>query len=192
MEYIMSMPEIYVSTDIETNGPAPGIHSMLSFASAAYLADKTLISTFSANLTLLPNTISNPDTMKFWEDFPQAYAACRTNLQDPEIAIPAYVQWVKDLPGKPAFLAYPAGFDFSFMYYYMHRFAGESPFSCTAIDIRSYAMAMQQSEFREILRRTLPPEWFEPNIPHTHIALDDAIEQGLLFCNMLAINRKRE
>lgn len=186
----MNQPEIYVSTDIETNGPAPGIHSMLSFASAAYLADKTLISTFSANLELLPGSISNPDTMTFWEGFPEAYAACRTNLQAPEQAIPAYVQWVKHLPGKPAFLAYPAGFDFTFMYYYMHRFAGESPFLCTAIDIRTYAMAMQQSEFRDILRKTLPRDWFEPNIPHTHIALDDAIEQGLLFCNMLAINKK--
>ena len=34
--------EIYVSTDIEADGPIPGPHSMLSFASAAYRADKTL------------------------------------------------------------------------------------------------------------------------------------------------------
>ena len=30
-------PEIYVSTDIEADGPIPGPHSMLSFGSAAYL-----------------------------------------------------------------------------------------------------------------------------------------------------------
>lgn len=36
----MSKPEIYVSTDVETDGPIPGPHSMLSFASAAYTADK--------------------------------------------------------------------------------------------------------------------------------------------------------
>lgn len=41
--------EIYVSTDVEADGPIPGINSMLSFGSAAYLADKTLISTFTAN-----------------------------------------------------------------------------------------------------------------------------------------------
>lgn len=35
------MTEIYVSTDIEADGPIPGPHSMLSFASAAYKADKT-------------------------------------------------------------------------------------------------------------------------------------------------------
>ncbi|MBK1736253.1 exonuclease, partial [Halorhodospira abdelmalekii] len=26
-------------------------------------------------------------------------------------------------------------------------------------------------------------------LPHTHLALDDAIEQGALFCNMLRENR---
>ncbi|HCU53603.1 MAG TPA: exonuclease, partial [Gammaproteobacteria bacterium] len=29
-------PEIYISTDIEADGPIPGAHSMLSLASAAY------------------------------------------------------------------------------------------------------------------------------------------------------------
>lgn len=45
------MAEIYVSTDVETDGPIPGPHSMLSFGSAACLADKTLVSTFTVNLT---------------------------------------------------------------------------------------------------------------------------------------------
>jgi hypothetical protein len=36
------MPEIYVSTDVEADGPIPGPHSMLSFASAAFLANKTV------------------------------------------------------------------------------------------------------------------------------------------------------
>jgi len=33
----------------------------------------------------------------------------------------------------------------------------------------------------------MPSEWFDP-VPHTHVALDDAIEQGQLFCNMLSAN----
>src|SRR5205809_5153220 len=60
------MVEIYVSTDIEADGPIPGPHSMLSFASAAYLADKTLIGTFSANLETLPGAAGHPETMKWW------------------------------------------------------------------------------------------------------------------------------
>jgi hypothetical protein len=33
----------------------------------------------------------------------------------------------------------------------------------------------------------MPPQWFD-DLPHTHVALDDAIEQGALFCNMLKAN----
>ena len=54
-------PEIYVSTDVEADGPIPGIHSMLSFGSAAYLADKTLLSTFTANLETLPGAVADPN-----------------------------------------------------------------------------------------------------------------------------------
>ena len=39
----MSMSEIYVSTDVEADGPIAGPHSMLSPGSAAYKTDKTLI-----------------------------------------------------------------------------------------------------------------------------------------------------
>ena len=53
--------EIYVSTDVEADGPIPGPHSMLSFASAAYTEDKRLIATFSANLELLDGAMPHPD-----------------------------------------------------------------------------------------------------------------------------------
>jgi hypothetical protein len=57
--------EIYVSTDVETDGPIPGPNSMLSFASAAYKADKTLLGTFSANLQTLPGASGDAKTMEF-------------------------------------------------------------------------------------------------------------------------------
>ena len=59
------MAEIYVSTDVETDGPIPGPHSILSFASAAYRGDKTLLGTFTANLHLLPDDELWDDTMRF-------------------------------------------------------------------------------------------------------------------------------
>ena len=88
------------------------------------------------------------------------------------------------------FVAYPAAYDFMFVYLYLIRFAGESPFSFSALDIKSYAMAVLGRTFRGTTKRTMPKEWFDP-LPHTHIALDDAIEQGALFCNMLAEHRKK-
>lgn len=179
------MAEVYVSTDVETDGPIPGPHSMLSFASAAFLPDKTLVGTFEANLTLLPGATGDEKTMSWWQTQPEAWAACRTNPRDPAAVMPEYVSWVKSLPGKPVFVAYPAGFDFLFVYWYLIRFAGESPFSHSALDIKSYAMAVLGTGYRESVKRNMPKAWFE-DLPHTHVALDDAKGQGVLFCNMLA------
>jgi hypothetical protein len=158
---------------------------MLSFASAAYKADKTLASTFTANLETLPGASGHPDTMAWWQQHPQAWAASRENLQPPEIIMPRYVAWLKSLPGKPVFVAYPAAYDFMFVYWYLMRFAGESPFSHSALDIKTYAMAMLGRPYRESTKRHMPRRWFD-KLPHTHTALDDAIEQGALFCNILA------
>src|SRR3954471_21909909 len=106
------MAEIYVSTDVETDGPIPGPHSMLSFASAAYRPDKALVSTFSANLQTLPGASGHPETMAWWQTQPEAWAEARRDPQDPAAAMRSYVAWLKGLPGAPVFVAYPAGFDF--------------------------------------------------------------------------------
>lgn len=181
------MPEIYVSTDIETDGPIPGKNSMLSFGSAAYLADKTLLSTFTANLDCLPGCHGDPKTMAWWQTQPMAWAAARTNLQPPAKAMKAYVEWLRALPGNPVFVGYPAGFDFTFIYWYLMMYTGDCPFSFSAVDVKSYAMAVLKNNYRDITKRTMPKHWFDP-LNHTHIALDDALEQGALFCNMLADN----
>jgi hypothetical protein len=179
------MTEIYVSTDIESDGPVPGLNSMLSFGSAAYLADKTLVQTFSANLETLPGASGDPTTMAWWETQPQAWEACRKNLQPPVLVLPQYVSWLKGLPGNPVFVGYPAAFDFMFITYYLYRFAGESPFAYFALDIKSYAMAVLNRDFYEVTKDTMPKHWFD-DLPYTHVALDDALSQGALFCNMLA------
>lgn len=179
------MAEIYVSTDVEADGPIPGPHSMVSFASAAFRADKTLIATFEANLELLPGATGDPKTMQWWRGQPEAWAACRANPREPATIMPEYVAWLKSLPGRPVFVGYPAAYDFMFVYWYLIRFAGESPFSHSALDIKTYAMALLGTEYRESVKRNMPSRWFD-KLPHTHVALDDAKGQGAWFCNMLA------
>ena len=183
------MAEIYFSTDVETDGPIPGPHSMLSFASAAYDEKKKLLGTFSANLETLPGAQGHPKTMAWWKKNSAAWAAARKDIQAPEPALRRYAAWVKGLGGSPVFVAYPAGFDFLFVYWYLMRFVGESPFSFSALDIKSFAMALLKSDYRRATKKDFPKEWFDP-MPHTHVALDDAIEQGALFCNMLAASRR--
>jgi len=179
--------EIYISTDVEANGPIPGPYSMLSFASAAYTADKQLIGTFSANLETLHDAIAHPDTQSWWDRNPEAWNACRLDTKNPELIMQDYVLWLEKLPGKPVFVGYPAAYDFMFIYWYLIKFTGKSPFSHSAIDIKTYAMALLKKGYRESSKRNMPSRWFD-DLPHTHVALDDAIEQGALFCNILSEN----
>ncbi len=77
-----------------------------------------------------------------------------------------------------------------FVYWYLIRFAGESPFSHAALDIKTLVMAALGTDYRESVKRNIPREWFEGS-PHDHVALGDAIGQGILFCNALAAIRRR-
>src|SRR5258708_9498456 len=101
------MAEIYVSTDIEADGPIPGPHSMLSFASAAFRSDKTLVGTFEANLVTLPGAQGDPKTMTWWHGQPEAWAACRKHPRAPAIVLPEYAACLKRLPANPVLLCDP-------------------------------------------------------------------------------------
>ena len=177
--------ETYVSTDVEADGPIPGPHSMLSLGSAAYLADKTLLSTFTVNLETLPDAAGDPTTMGWWLEHPEAWAACRKDPEDPQTAMQRYCDWLACLPGTPVFVGYPAAYDFMFVQWYLHRFTGQQPFARSALDIKTLAMAVMKRPYTETDKASMPEAWFEM-LPHKHEALDDALEQGTLFCNLLA------
>ena len=183
--------EIYVSTDIEADGPIPGPHSMLSLGSVAYRADKTEVDTFSVNLETLEGAEPDPVTMEWWQQFPEAWKACREDTREPAAAMEDYVRWLESLPGKPIFVGWPATWDFMWVYWYLMRFTGERPFSESALDIRSYAMGMRRKPFMKTGKHFLPKRWFD-DLPHTHVALDDAREQGAMFLNMFLENTREE
>lgn len=181
------MIELFFSTDIETNGPIPIENSMLSFGTAVFHPDGNLIDTFSANLETLPFASENHDTMVWWKKNIEAYRATRQNTQDPKTTMEDYVAWInkicKDHNANPVFVAYPATFDFLFIYTYLIKFVGKSPFSFSALDIKTYAMAMLKTPYRQSTKKHMPKHWFS-DTKHTHNALEDAIEQGQLFINM--------
>jgi DNA polymerase III alpha subunit (gram-positive type) len=181
----MSNKEIYVSTDIETDGPIPGVNSMLSFASAAYDEAGRQRGVFEANLETLPGAEADPRTMAWWHGQPRAWEACRANQQPPAQAMDTYVDWIAALPGKPVFVAYPLLFDMMFMHWYLIRFTGSSPFSHSGIDIKTMAyVAMGAKSYRAATKRNMPRRWLPRKERHTHVALDDAREQGKLFLNI--------
>lgn len=181
--------EIYYSVDIETDGPIPGPYSMLSFGAAAFSEAGALIDTFEMNLELLPEATQDPGTMEWWGKQGNAYATTRVDTMDPTDAMKRFVFWVKTLSesrhAKPVFVGYPAGFDFLFVYWYLIRFAKESPFSFSALDMKTYAMRTLGLKYRDSTKKNFPKEWIPEGRPHTHVAIEDAIEQGEMFMRML-------
>ena len=71
------------------------------------------------------------------------------------------------LPGWPVFVAYPARFDFLFVCWYLMPFVGESPLSHSALDMKSYAMAVLGTELREARSETCR-RMVRPIAAHAH------------------------
>ena len=134
------MNEIYISIDVEADGPIPGSYSMLSFACAAFSVEGQLIDTFERNLTTLEGADMHPDTMKFWDDFPEAYRKTRVSTSNPVYAMNDLLTWLKNFDKKPIFVGYPATFDFMWMFWYTVEFTGEyGPFGYSGLDEKYFA-----------------------------------------------------
>jgi len=191
------MQEIYISVDIEADGPIPGVNSMISLGSAAFSEEGCLLDKFSANLTPLPDAERDPVTMKWWSEPQQQprWTECQEDARPPKTVMQEYLSWLKDLPGKVIFVAYPAAYDFMFVQWYLVRFTGEQPFSHSGIDIKTVSMAMLGEPYSMSGKAHMPERWLRMTPKDgkliEHRALDDAIQQGRWLMNMLTENRSR-
>lgn len=178
--------EVYFSIDIETDGPCPGINSMLSLGAVAMSEASGVMSEFTVNLETLPEASPNERTTRdFWSRFPAEYELTRQNTKPPLEAMNEFRTWVRSLGGVSVAVAFPAGFDFSWMWYYLNRFGSDSPFSHSCIDIKTLAWCLLGGNYRHATKRNWPRRWFSA-LPHTHVAIDDAREQGETFLHMLS------
>ena len=176
--------ECYVSIDVETDGPIPGVHSMLSLGAAAFDAEGQLQDTWSANLEPLPEASEHPRTMRWWAAHADAWEAARANPQPPQTAIVAFVAWAEALRktvGWPVAVAFPAAFDALWVEWYCVRFAGASPFRRRCVDLRTLVMVAMGAGYREAGKTSMPQHWRCGTGTHAHRAVDDATEQGRLF-----------
>lgn len=181
--------EIYLSCDVEADGRIPGRNSMLSFGISAITINKEVISSFTRNLKTLPGAIEDPDTMEFWRENPVAWDETTRNPQDPEKAMRECFTWIMKLRNdtglKPVLMAFPGGYDFMFFHWYMNYFASHNPCGWSVLCIKSYAAAHLKIDFSNSTKRNFPKRWFQAGLPHTHVAIDDATEQGALAINLM-------
>jgi hypothetical protein len=89
------------------------------------------------------------------------------------------------IAGQAGVRGLPAGFDFLFVYWYLIRFTGE-PVLVGRPRRQDVCLALLKCDYHEATKR-MPHAWLD-ELPHTHIALDDAMEQEALFINMLRHN----
>jgi hypothetical protein len=182
-----SQPDTYISADIEADGPIPGRYSMLSFGF-------TVASTFDG-LTFEPRNLRSAtfyrELKPISDEFdPAALAiggldrdALARDGAEPADAMAEAAAWVeRETAGTLAVLVgYPLVFDWMFLHWYFMRFLGESPFGFSrALDMKTIHQQKARITVGEAGRRDLPAE-IASELPHSHNALDDAVEQGEIF-----------
>lgn len=172
------MKEIYVSVDIEASGPVPATYSMLSLGAAVVDDQKqTLYVEFRPT-----NDRFVPEAMKVVGRTLRDFAE---KGRDPKEAMLAFRDWLTQVAkaGRPVFVGFNATFDWAFVNFYFHEHLGENPFGFGGIDIKSYYMGMSGCSWDDTRSSRIASD-LKGSAPHTHNALDDAIEQAEMFRRM--------
>lgn len=112
----------YISFDGEMDGQYPGDYSMVSFG--AVIVEPTLSKTFYGEVKPVSD---------IW--IPEALAVSNVTREqhkkfdDPSVVMPKFAEWVKNnSKGHPVFISDNPCFDWMFMCYYLHMYAGSNPF----------------------------------------------------------------
>lgn len=181
--------QVYVVVDIETDGPVPGLYSMLSIGAVATTENEE-ISTFYRTLDPLKDAAQHPDTMKWWESQQGAWKEVTRNTQPAEKVIEDFCMWLESLEKKPIFVAHPVGFDYTFVSWYLWKFAQKNPFTygqgaSLALDLSSFISGKFDRTLLQSRRTTLP-DWMKEGVPqHSHNALEDAQGFAMILRNVL-------
>jgi len=166
---------------------------MLQAGAVFYDSHGTILDEFEANLQEIEGAVPDPKTMEWWalqeKSKPGTWTNMRKNLVSAEVAMSRFTNKVininKKLNASPVMVCYPAGYDFTYFYWYLCKFTGKSCLGFSCIDMKTLGANLIQSSYRESAKRNYPKKWFDPKLKHTHGALDDAKEQGHLFWSMV-------
>jgi hypothetical protein len=204
--------EFYVSVDIEATGPIPGDYSMSSFGAfiaGARTSEGNFVrfsrhdkeNTFYRELKpISENFIPAAIAVGLLEGFDMEDPTGELHHQwmkdhgmEPAQAMSEYAAWVLEaktrLGARPLFVAFPASFDWMFIYWYLQHFGVESPFGFSGVrDLKEMYATKANASFSKAGKRHMPKHLLKSDAPHTHHALDDAIGQGHLCMNILEWN----
>ncbi|MGE0504091.1 MAG: 3'-5' exoribonuclease [Solirubrobacterales bacterium] len=179
--------DVYISADIEADGPIPGPYSMLAFGLAvAGRFDGNRFEAAGSDRETFYRELM-PISKEFDPKALEVAGLDRDRLIEegapPEEAMDEATAWVAEVAGdaRPVMVGYPVVFDWMFMHWYFVRFSSESPFGfSSALDIKTMYQQKAGVTISHSGREDLPRE-LRSDHDHTHHALDDAVEQGEIF-----------
>jgi hypothetical protein len=179
--------DLYISADIEADGPIPGSYSMLAFGLAvagrfdgrSFEARDPSATTFYRELQPISKNI-DPDALRV--------ASLDRRRLEAEGAAPVHAMrdaahWIEVQAGddSPVLVGYPIVFDWLFLHWYFVSFLGDSPFGFSgALDMKTIYQQKARVTVDDAGREDLPAFLRSPR-EHSHNALDDAIEQAEIF-----------
>ena len=190
-------PDVYISADVESDGPIPGPYSMLAvglcvagtYDGATFERRDPSADTWYRELRPISDDWL-PDALAVSGLDREALTA---NGADPTEAMRDAATWVAEVgAGRRAVLvAYPLSFDWMFLHWYWVRFAGASPFGhSSCLDIKTLLQQHMGAVLDGVLKSRPPPD-VAPTLTHTHHALDDAKGQAQLFANLFERSLRR-
>src|ERR1035437_6829568 len=183
--------DIYISADIESDGPIPGPFSMLSFA-------LVYAGTFNGRQFERPRDYERifyrelkPISDTFDPGALVVNGLDRGSLclegEEPTQAMTEATEWVDSIAanGRPVLVPYPLSFDWAWLYWYFIRFSAKgSPFNHTqCFDIKTAFAVKAAIPIVEAGRSRILPS-LNSRRAHTHNAVDDAVEQAEIFANL--------
>lgn len=175
-----TIPETYISVDIEAAGPNPSQYSLLTIGACVIGKPQH---TFYVELRPVNNN-AVPEALVVSH---LSMARLAEHGLDPAEAMRRFEAWLKgEVTGKqrPVFVAFNAPFDWMFVNDYFYRFLGRNPFGHAALDIKAYYMGMKHIRWGETSMKNVS-ELYLGDRQFTHHALRDAMDQAEIFEKLL-------
>jgi DNA polymerase III alpha subunit (gram-positive type) len=169
--------EVFISVDIVTSGPIPGEYSLLTIGAVNVYEENQAFECELKPLNRKADPIALEITGLSLDELD------RTGLL-PKAAMSRFGGWLSGLlteDDMPVFVGFNASFDWSFVNYYFHRFAGANPFGFAALDIKAYYMGAMGCKWSETRSSRIGARLNLQRTTGGHKALSDAMYQAELF-----------
>lgn len=189
----MCKPTLYVSFDIESDGPCPLVNNMLSLG--IYFLDKDLncIFEYQINYELMDDHVDDQQTMEFWALNPEMYNLTRQNQQP---IIQSMYELSKMLANmsldyKLHFVAMPACFDWMFLKSYYEyakkidrRITFDIGFKCYCFS-SAFDQYILSNNISDKDKNKLLTSFFPHDSSKAHDSLYNAKERGIRYVKFL-------